>query len=175
MKFSLSLLLSKQESASFLVSFQKAPSPQLFYLPIPSSALSFRPELHVVAILLWGHRDVISQQNLTVSIDLSPLPGETEASLWFMEGVCTSVYVPGLIAWICSYQNSTKLPEKPTRGYVDMAIYSGGCCFSNGLNNNNNKKELENLPEALYFHFFHHCGKITLTRKGTNSKWMQDC
>lgn len=83
----------------------------------------------MVAVLLWGHQDVI---NVTIIIDLCPLPGETQPSSWFMEGVCTSMYFSGLIAWNCSYQNSTKLPEKPTMGYMDMAIYSGAAVFQMG-------------------------------------------
>lgn len=85
-----------------------------------------------------------------------------------MAGVCIAIYTSGLIAKNCirlpikTAQNSLKNLSGDTWMLLksELAIYSGGCCFSNGVKEKNPqqqqqqkktkpKTKLENLPEAL--------------------------
>ena len=108
------------------------------------------------------------QQNSPLGLHSIPLPGGTEASEWYM-GVCVSLRArtDSVELQLLAYQNSTKFPEISTRGIwmplkIELAIYSGGCCFSNGAN----KTKISLKTFHFQFFFFQHYRKITLPPYG---------
>lgn len=98
------------------------------------------------------------QLNSPLGLHSIPLPGGTEASEWYM-GVCVSLRArtDSIELQLLAYQNSTKFPEISTGGIwmplkIELAIYSGGCCFSNGANKT--KISLKTFHFQFFFFFF---------------------